>query len=60
MKEKFYRLYLKLFNRAAYGALLECDSLKAELEKARRWHQMTRKIERKFYEARALFETLRK
>ena len=60
MKEKFYRLYLKLVKPEAYGALLECERLKKELAKAKRWHQKTRDIERRFYEERAIFETLRR
>lgn len=60
MKEKFYRLYLKLFKKEAYGALLECERLKRELEKARRWHQESRSLERRLYEERAIFETLRR
>lgn len=58
MKEKFYRLYLKWFNKAAYGALLECDRLKREIAKAKRWHRSTRSLERQFYEVRAIYERL--
>lgn len=60
MKEKFYRLYLKLFNKAAYGALLECDRLHREVLKAKRLHRRSIDIEKKLYETRAIFERLRK
>lgn len=60
MKEKFYRLYLKWFNKAAYGALIECERLQHELNKAKRWHQRYANIERRLFETRAMYEGLRK
>lgn len=60
MKEFFYRLYLKWFNKAAYGALLECDRLQREIQKAKRWHYRYAHLQTRLYEMRAIFERLRK
>ena len=59
MKEKFYRLFLKLTNPEAYGALLECDRLSKAVNEARRLHEKSSDIQKRLYETRAIFETLR-
>lgn len=60
MKNRIYRLYLKWFNPAAYGALLECERLQRELQKAKRWHYRYAHLQTRLYEMRAIFERLRK
>lgn len=60
MKKFFYRMYLRFKKPEAYGALLECERLQKELQRARRYHYRYAHLQTKLYETRAIFETLRK
>ena len=60
MKNRIYRLYLRWFNSAAYGALLECDRLAERLAYCKKYHYQYKHIQERLYEMRAIFERLRK
>lgn len=42
--KKLQKLFLRITNKAAYIALLECERLEKEYEIARRWHKKSSDI----------------
>lgn len=54
------RLWLRITNKPAYGALLEMERLKALIVKKKKNHKKRSHLEKQFYDVRARYEILRR